>query len=251
MSVSIDLTGKVAVITGGSRGLGRRMAQAYAEAGAEVVVASRKQEACDRAAAEITESTGARALGIGAHVGSWDGCAELVDRVISEFGRIDVLINNAGIAPTYETVGSVTEALFDKTVEVNLKGPFRLTTLAAPRMDEGGSVINLSSIASIRPRESDVVYAAAKAGLNTLTKGLAQVYGPKVRVNTIMAGPFVTEIATSWYTDAWREKARGFPLGRAGQPDEIVGTALYFGSDLSTFTTGTVLPVDGGRTAMP
>ncbi|WP_235737159.1 SDR family NAD(P)-dependent oxidoreductase [Nocardioides alcanivorans] len=250
MSTTLDLSGKVAVITGGSRGLGLEMAHGYAAAGASVVIASRKQEACVEIAEKLTAQYGVKALGIGAHVGDWDGCQALVDATINEFGRLDVLINNAGIAPTYESLETVSEALFDKTFDVNLKGPFRLTTLAAPRMSEGGSVINVSSIASVRPKVSDLVYAAAKAGLNTLTKGLAQAYGPKVRVNTIMAGPFLTEISEAWYTEEWRARAQSFPMQRAGRPDEVVGTALYFGSDLSSFTTGTVLPVDGGRTAM-
>ncbi|CAM3464899.1 SDR family oxidoreductase [Nocardioides dubius] len=250
MSTLIDLSGRVAVITGGSRGLGLEMARGYAAAGADVVIASRKQETCVEVAEKLSAEYGVRALGIGAHVGDWDGCQALVEATMDEFGRLDVLVNNAGIAPLYESLETVSEALFDKTFDVNLKGPFRLTTIAAPRMSEGGSVINVSSIASVRPKVSDLVYAAAKAGLNTLTKGLAQAYGPKVRVNTIMAGPFLTEISEAWYTDEWRARAQSFPLQRAGRPDEVVGTALYFGSDLSSFTTGTVLPVDGGRTAM-
>lgn len=250
MSTAIDLSGRVAVITGGSRGLGLEIARGYAAAGADVVIASRKAEACVEVAEKLAAEFGVRAMGVGAHVGDWDGCAALVEATMNEFGRLDVLINNAGIAPLYESLETVSEALFDKTFDVNLKGPFRLTTLAAPRMSEGGSVINVSSIASVRPKVSDLVYAAAKAGLNTLTKGLAQAYGPRLRVNTIMAGPFLTEISGAWYTDEWRARAQAFPLQRAGRPDEIVGTALYFGSDLSSFTTGTVLPVDGGRTAM-
>jgi len=250
MSTAIDLSGRVAVITGGSRGLGLEIARGYAAAGADVVIASRKAEACVEVAEKLAAEFGVRAMGVGAHVGDWDGCAALVEATMNEFGRLDVLINNAGIAPLYESLETVSEALFDKTFDVNLKGPFRLTTLAAPRMSEGGSVINVSSIASVRPKVSDLVYAAAKAGLNTLTKGLAQAYGPRLRVNTIMAGPFLTEISEAWYTDEWRARAQAFPLQRAGRPDEIVGTALYFGSDLSSFTTGTVLPVDGGRTAM-
>jgi NAD(P)-dependent dehydrogenase (short-subunit alcohol dehydrogenase family) len=250
VSTEINLDGKVAVVTGGSRGLGREMAWAYARAGAHVVVASRKPGNCATVAREITEATGVKAVGIGAHVGDWDGCAALVETTFDAFGRLDILVNNAGIAPVFDSLETVTEALFDKTLAVNLKGPFRLSVLAAHRMSDGGSIINVSSIASVRPKVSDLVYAAAKAGLNTLTKGLAQAYGPKVRVNTILAGPFLTEISKAWYTDEWRERARSFPLGRAGRPDEIVGTALYLGSDLSSFTTGTVLPVDGGRTAM-
>lgn len=251
MSTAIDLTGRVVIITGGSRGLGLEMSRGFAAAGAHVVVASRKAEACQEVAAELTSEFGVKAIGVGAHVGDWDGCAGLVEKTLAEFGKIDVLVNNAGIAPLYESLETATEALFDKTFDVNLKGPFRLTTLAAPKMSAGGSVINVSSIASVRPKVTDLVYAAAKAGLNTMTKGLAQAYGPNVRVNTIMAGPFLTEISESWYTDEWRAAAKTFPLQRAGLPEEVVGTALYFGSDLSTFTTGTVLPVDGGRTAMP
>ncbi|GAA1637983.1 SDR family NAD(P)-dependent oxidoreductase [Georgenia ruanii] len=251
MSIAIDLDGRVVVVTGGSRGLGLEMSRAFARAGATVIVSSRKKEACEEVAAELTRDTGVRALGVGAHVGDWASCESLVDTTLREFGRLDVLVNNAGIAPLYETLESATEQLFDKTLDVNLKGPFRLSTLAAPRMAEGGSIINVSSIASVRPKASDLIYAAAKSGLNTLTKGLAQAYGPRVRCNTIMAGPFLTDISEAWYTDEWRARAQGFPLQRAGQPGEIVGTALYFASDLSSFTTGTVLPVDGGRSAMP
>ena len=251
MSVPIDLSDRVVVVTGGSRGLGLEMSRAFAMAGAQVVVASRKAENCRVVADELTRESGVKALGVGAHVGDWDGCQELVDTVLAELGRIDVLVNNAGMALTYDSLETVTEKLFDKTFDVNLKGPFRLSTLAAPRMEEGGSIINVSSIASVRPKTTDLVYAAAKAGLNTLTKGLAQAYGPRIRCNTIMAGPFLTEISEGWYTDEWRAKAQTFPLRRAGEPHEVVGTALYFASDLSSFTTGTVLPVDGGRTAMP
>lgn len=250
MSTQIDLQGKVAIVTGGSRGLGNEMVWAYARAGAHVVVASRKEANCVALAEQITDETGVKAVGIGAHVGDWEGCSSLVDETLEAFGRIDILVNNAGIAPVYDSLETVTEALFDKTFDVNLKGPFRLSVLAAPRMSDGGSIINVSSIASVRPKTTDLVYAAAKAGLNTLTKGLAQAYGPRVRVNTIMAGPFLTELSDAWYTDEWRERAKSFPLGRAGQPDEVVGAALFFGSDLSSFVTGTLLPVDGGRTAM-
>ena len=251
MSIEIDLTGRVVVVTGGSRGLGLEMSRAFAGAGAQVVIASRKEDVCFQVAEQITSETGVHAIGVGAHVGDWNGCQHLVDTVIEKLGRIDVLVNNAGLAPLYDTLETVTEKLFDKTFEVNLKGPFRLSTLAAPRMQDGGSIINVSSIASVRPKTTDLVYAAAKAGLNTLTKGLAQAYGPRIRCNTIMAGPFLTDLSEAWYTDEWRARARSFPLGRAGEPNEIVGTALYFASDLSTYTTGTVLPVDGGRTAMP
>ncbi len=249
MSVSIDLSGRAVLVTGGSRGLGLEMAHAYASAGANVVIASRKQAGVDEAAAAVTEASGVRTAGIAGHVGDWDGCVALVDAAVAAFGRLDVLVNNAGIAPTYDSLETASQQLFDKTLEVNLKGPFRMATLAAPKMADGGSIVNISSIASVRPKTTDLIYAAAKAGLNTLTKGLAQEYGPRLRCNTIMAGPFLTDLADAWYTDEWRARAKGFPMGRAGEPNEIIGAALYFGSDLSSFTTGTVLPVDGGRTA--
>jgi NAD(P)-dependent dehydrogenase (short-subunit alcohol dehydrogenase family) len=251
VSVTVDLSGRVVVVTGGSRGLGAEMSATFAAAGAHVVVASRKAEACLDLAGRLTSEHGARCVGVGAHVGRWADCAALVDTVYDEFGRLDVLVNNAGIAPLYESLDSVTEELFDKTIDVNLKGPFRLTAVAGPRMVAAGagSVVNVSSIAAVRPKTTDLVYAAAKAGLNTLTQGFAQSYGPQVRVNTIMAGPFLTDLSTAWHTPEWQERAKAFPLGRAGDPGEVAGAALYFGSDLSSFTTGTVLPVDGGRTA--
>lgn len=251
MTTSIDLGGRVVLVTGGSRGLGRQMAGAFARAGAHVVIVSRKPDNCVAAAEEITAESGVKAVGIGGHVGDWDGCAALLDEAFAALGRLDVLVNNAGIAPLYDGLESVSEALFDKVLDVNLKGPFRLSTLAAPRMETGGSIINVSSIASVRPKPSDLVYAAAKAGLNTMTTGLAQEFGPRVRVNTIMAGPFLTEISQAWNTPEWHRRAEAFPLGRAGEPHEVAGTALYLGSDLSSFTTGAIIAVDGGRTAMP
>ena len=160
-----------------------------------------------------------------------------------------MLVNNAGMSPLYPSLPEVTEDLFDKVIGVNLKGPFRLMTLIAPRMAEGdgGSIINVSSVAAIRPTAGELPYAAAKAGLDVLTVGFAQAYGPKVRVNTIMAGPFLTDISKAWDLDAFRQHAANYPLGRGGEPHEIVGAALYLASDASSFTTGTVLRVDGGQ----
>lgn len=244
-----DLSGKVALVTGGSRGLGRAMAQAFAEAGATVVIASRNGEACEAAAAEIAESTGAKTLGVGAHVGKWDELPALVDRVYEEFGRIDILVNNAGMSPLYDGVGSITEALFDKVMEVNMKGPFRLSVLVGERMAEAGagSIINISSAASLRPRAHVLPYAIAKAGVNTMTVGLAHTLGPKVRVNAILAGTFFTDVSKAWDMDAFNERAQSFALKRGGQPEEIVGAALYLASDAASFTTGATLAVDGGQ----
>ncbi len=177
----LPLEGKVALVTGGSRGLGREMVLAFAKAGADTVIVSRKIDSCEKLAAEVTETTGRKALPVACHVGDWDAQEALVEQVYAKFGRVDILVNNAGMSPLYDSLGSITEALFDKVFDVNLKGAFRLTTLIAPRMVEagGGSVINISSIAAERPTPSDLPYAAAKSGLNIITKGFAQEYGPR------------------------------------------------------------------------
>ena len=252
--MDFDLTGRVAVVTGGSRGLGRAMSVAFAEHGATVVVASRKESACTELADQITATTGRRSLGIGCHVGRWDDCDRLVERVTSEFGSIDVLVNNAGMSPLYPSLSAVTEELFDKVIDVNLKGPFRLSALVGERMaaTRGGSIINISSIAAVEPRPIEVPYAAAKAGLNNLTIALARSFGPTVRVNAIMAGPFMTDITKAWDLEEFKQTARTLiPLQRGGEPDEIVGAALYLASDASSFTNGAVIKVDGGTSYSP
>ena len=248
-----DLTDRVAVITGGSRGLGREMALAFAERGADVVVASRKLDGCEAVAREV-EALGRRALPVAYHAGRWDDSDRLFETVYGQFGRCDVLVNNAGMSPLYPSVDAISEELFDKVVGVNLKGPFRLSALVGTRMagpdhggSDGGSIIFVSSIASHRPSPNELVYGAAKAGVNNLTYGLARTLGPKVRVNCIAPGPFFTDISTAWDLDAFERSARtGFALGRGGEPHEIIGTALYLASDASTYTTGTVIDVDGG-----
>jgi len=246
---SFDLTGKVALVTGGTRGLGREMVAGLAQAGADVVIASRDAEACAAYAAEITAATGRRALPFGVHVGHWDELDGLVDAAYSAFGRVDVLVNNAGMSPLYDSVDAVSEALFDKVIAVNLKGPFRLSALVGTRMaaGAGGSIINVSSAAAARPRPDVLPYAAAKAGLNALTAGLARTFGPTVRCNAIMAGTFLTDVSRAWDQDRFAERARGFALQRGAQPREIVGTALYLASDASSYTTGAVITVDGGQ----
>ena len=252
---SFDLTGKVALVTGGTRGLGREMVAGLAQAGADVVIASRDAEACAAYAAEITAATGRRALPYGVHVGHWDELDGLVAAAYAAFGRVDVLVNNAGMSPLYDSVDGVSEALFDKVIAVNLKGPFRLSALVGTRMAAvrgdgevgGGSIINVSSAAAVRPRADVLPYAAAKAGLNALTAGLARAFGPTVRCNAIMAGTFLTDVSRAWDHDRFAERARGFALQRGAQPREIVGTALYLASDASSYTTGAVITVDGGQ----
>ena len=161
-----DLSGRVALVTGGSRGLGREMALAFARFGADVMIASRKQDACDAAAEEIRRATGRRALGRACHVGRWDELQGLVDAAYEHFGQVDVLVNNAGMSPLYPSVEAVSEELWDKVLDVNLKGPFRLTAVVGTRMAEGngGSIINISSGAAAHPMPDVIPYAAAKIG---------------------------------------------------------------------------------------
>lgn len=247
MTDRFDLGGKVALVTGGSRGLGRAMALAFADAGADVVVASRKLAACESVAAEI-ESMGRRAMAYAANVGHWDELDGLAGAAYEAFGRVDVLVNNAGMSLLYGDVTEVTEAMWDKVVGLNLKGVFRLSALIGSRMAAGGggSIVNVSSTGSIRPDPSILPYAAAKAGVNALTVGLAHAFGPSVRVNCIMAGPFFTDVSRAWDLEAFERGAQRHALRRGGQPDEVVGAALYFASDASSYTTGSILRVDGG-----
>jgi NAD(P)-dependent dehydrogenase (short-subunit alcohol dehydrogenase family) len=247
-----DLAGSVAVVTGGSRGLGREVSFAFARHGAVVVVASRKADACVALADEITRETGVEAVGVGCHVGRWDECDRLVDVVYDRFGKVDVLVNNAGASPLYPSLAEVTEELFDKVIAINLKGAFRLSSLIGTRMAAagGGSIINVSSIGALAPSPHELPYAAAKAGLNTLAGGMARAFGPAVRVNTIVPGPFLTDISKAWDMEAFEEMAREqIPLQRAGRPEEIVGAALYLASDASSYTTGSMIVIDGGVTS--
>jgi len=224
------------------------MVLAFAEHGADVVIASRKLPACEALAEEVIKTTGQRALPIASHVGYWDQCEALYEATYAEFGRADVLVNNAGLSPLYESVVSITEELYDKVLAINLKGPFRLSALFGTRMaqEEGGSIINVSSSAAVAPSKVEVTYGAAKAGLNNLTNGLARTFAPKVRVNTIMPGPFGTDISKAWSPEIIENFNQLVPLGRIGNPAEIVGAALYLASDASSYTTGSVIKVDGG-----
>ena len=240
-----DLSGKIAIVTGGSRGLGLEMVRAFATAGADIVIASRKLEQCEEAA-HMVEGLGRRALPISCHVGKWAALQELADAAYAHFGKVDILANNAGLSPVVGASSSVTEELFDKIIDVNFKAPFRLTTIIAPRMmaGDGGSVINVSSTGAIRPKPVFTVYSGAKAAVNSMTKALALEYGPKVRVNTIMAGPFWTDISKSWREEA--DKTSTAAMKRIGRPHEVATTALYLASPHSSFTTGSIIQLDGG-----
>lgn len=243
-----DLSGKVVLVTGGSRGLGLEMCRAFAEAGATVVISSRKREACERAAELIERETGRACLPLACHVGDWDACDALVETIYETYDRIDVLVNNAGMSPRYDTLSSVSRELWDKVIGVNLAGPFRLSAIVGEQMarGQGGSIINVSSTAAVAPGSAEVPYAAAKAGLNNLTQALAHTFAPSVRTNCIMPGPFLTDISQAWGDDVKAAIGSLVPLGRAGQPQEIVGVALYLASDASAYTNGAVIKVDGG-----
>jgi NAD(P)-dependent dehydrogenase (short-subunit alcohol dehydrogenase family) len=246
------LDGKVALVTGATRGLGFAIARGLAAAGATVVVSSRKHDACVAAAEAITKKTGVAAVPLALHVGQWDEIEPAVAWICRELGGLDVLVNNAGIAPLAPTLASASEAIFDKTIEVNLKGPFRLMAVVGARMAAagGGSIVNISSIGAVRPSPQEAMYAASKSGLNALTLAFAQEYGPRVRVNCVMPGAFATDMAESWDDEFTRKVVDRLPAGRLGRPDEVVGMVLHLAGDDAGYTTGAVIAVDGGRTAV-
>lgn len=244
MDKLFDLTGKIALITGGSRGLGREMAIAFAERGADIVVASRKIESCEEVAQEV-RALGRRALPVAVNMSDWHQVDQLVETVYAEWGRVDILVNNAGMSPLVPS-HEVSEELYDKVVGLNFKGPFHLAAVLAKKMSDGdgGVIINVSSAGSYKPVPGVIPYSSAKAAMNTMTVGLAKEYAPKVRVNTIVPGPFLTDIAKAWPEE--QRKTAANDLGRPGRPEEILTAALYLASPCSSFTTGSMVRVDGG-----
>jgi NAD(P)-dependent dehydrogenase (short-subunit alcohol dehydrogenase family) len=243
-----DLTGKVAVVTGGSRGIGRAVAEGFAAAGADVVIASRKLDNCQAAAKDIEAATGRRALPVACHVGNWDDCDRLVDAVYAEFGSCDVLVNNAGMSPLYDDLPSVSPELYDKVHAVNARGPFRLSALMGTRMAEGagGSIINVTTAGSLRPDATDLPYAMAKAALNALTLGLAGAWAPKVRANLVLPGAFDTDIAKAWDEDAKERIGAMNPMKRIGRPEDMVGVCVFLASEASAYINGAQILADGG-----
>jgi dehydrogenase/reductase SDR family member 4 len=248
------LSGKVAIVTGASRGIGRATAELFAREGAAVVICGRKQEPLDRVAAEFAhpaEGAG-RIVPMACHVGRLEDLQQLVDRSIREFGRIDVLVNNAGTNIAQGPAIEMTDVQFDKMVEVNLKSTFRLTRLVAPGMCERGSgaIINIASIAGIRPQFQSLLYSMTKAAMIMLTQSYALELGPRgVRVNCIAPG-LVETVLSEYY---WKEPARFEPLmerqpiKHLGQPREIAEIALLLASGESSYLTGQTIVVDGGR----
>lgn len=244
MDSLFDFTNKVVLVTGGSRGLGLEMVRAFAARGADLIITSRKVDACERVAEEV-RTLGRRALAIGAHAGRWSEIDLMLERAYAEFGQIDIAINNAGMGPAMPSP-DVTEELFDKVVGLNFKGPFRLAAQVGKRMmkGDGGVIINISSSGALVPLPGVVPYSGAKAALNAMSRSLAAEFAPKVRVNTLSAGPFLTDIARNW-TPEMREHSLNL-LGRPGQPNEIVTAVLALASPHSSYITGALLQADGG-----
>jgi NAD(P)-dependent dehydrogenase (short-subunit alcohol dehydrogenase family) len=245
-STSISLEGKVALVTGASKGIGAAIAKAFACAGAGVMLSSRKIDALERAAAEIE---GDRAV-FAANAGNPEQARACVEATIERFGRIDILVNNAATNPHYGRVIDADLPRFDKIVEVNLRGPFVWTQQVwnHSMREHGGNVINIASVGGMTYRSNIGVYDMSKAALIHLTKHLATELGPNVRVNAIAPGLVKTDFARALWEPAGDRLDFPWPLKRLGQPEDVAKAALYLASDLSSWVTGEVLVVDGGAT---
>lgn len=246
----IDLSGRVALITGASRGIGLAIAQAYAQAGARVVLVSRKQKSLDKAA-EAIRKEGGSALPLAAHTGDVVAIQQVVEQVIATYGGIDILVNNAGTNPHFGPILTAEESHWEKILDVNLRGYFRLAKACVPSMRKrgGGKVINIASIAGMRPQPRMGVYCVSKAGVIMLTQVLAQeLAAENIQVNAIAPGFIKTRFSRAlWENPAIHEEiVRSTPQGRMAEPEEITGIALYLAAEVSSFTTGAVFVVDGG-----
>ncbi|GAB3278470.1 SDR family NAD(P)-dependent oxidoreductase [Parahaliea aestuarii] len=248
----IDLSGKVALVTGGSRGLGRAMINGLAQAGADVVIASRKLENCQAVADEVQQTTGRRALPVAAHTGNTDNLDRLIDAAYAEFGRVDVLVNNAGINPTIGELSALPPELFQKMFDVNTKGPWYLASRLAPRMAQhgGGSIINVLSVGGLKPSALQGFYASTKAALQALTKVMAAEWADKgIRVNALAPGSYHSDLfdGSAAAIPGFEDGAKAASLQkRIAKTEEIIGPVLYLASDMSAYTTGHTLVSDGG-----
>jgi NAD(P)-dependent dehydrogenase (short-subunit alcohol dehydrogenase family) len=245
-----QLTERVAIVTGASRGLGSAIAEGLAEHGASVVLSSRKQEDLDREAERLNQRFPGSAVAIAAHSGRQDDLRRLVERTMERFGRVDILVNNAGTNPYFGPLIDAELPVWDKTFEVNLRGYFVLTQLVyrAWMQEHGGAVLNIASTGGLRPSIGLGVYDITKAGVVMLTRQLARELGGRVRVNAIAPGLFRTRFAEAlWSNEAILQRAvEGNPFGRIGEPHEIAGTAVFLVSDASSYVNGQVLVMDGG-----
>ena len=248
-----QLDGKVALITGASKGIGEAMARGLAEFGAKVVVSSRKQEAVD-AVAEAFRADGLEATGIAANIGNIEQAHALVDKTVAAYGGLDIIINNAAANPVFGPIQQTEERAFDKIIDVNLKGPFELCKKAYPILKErgGGSIINISSIGGLTPESGIGIYSVSKAGINNLTMAMAQDWGAdNIRVNAICPGLIKTKFSEAlWNNEAILKRfLQHIPLKRAGTADDIAGLAVYLASDAAAYCTGGVYMIDGGYAA--
>ena len=245
-----DLSGKVAIVTGSSQGIGKSIAQGLAEQGAKVVVSSRKQESVDAVTAEF-KADGYEAVGIQCHIGDSQQRQSLITKTIEQFGRIDILVNNAAINPYYGPLEGSDEAVFDKIMGVNVKAPWMLSNLALPHMKErgGGSIINISSVEGLRPGFGLGLYSATKSALIMLTKNQAKEWGRYgVRANVLCPGLIKTKFSQGLWAD--EKLVSGFtkalPLNRIAAPDEMAGMVMLLASDAGSYMTGGVYVADGG-----
>jgi NAD(P)-dependent dehydrogenase (short-subunit alcohol dehydrogenase family) len=251
-----SLKGKVALITGGSRGIGRAIALAYAEAGADLVISSRNRRPPElERVAEAIQAMGKKALPVPAHVGKKEELQSLVQKTLEAFGRIDILVNNAGANPVLSAMIDLEEDSFEKVLEVNLKGAFLLSKAVAREMIKqggGGRIINMSSVSGLRARADGTgAYCISKAAMNMMTQVMARELAPyNILVNAIAPGSIKTDFSRVNWTDPDRkaQRIREIEIKRFGEPEEVVGLALFLASAASSFVTGEIIRVDGGQT---
>ena len=251
-----SLDGRVAIVTGASKGIGEAIVRGLADAGAKVIVSSRKQEAVDEVAASIREA-GGEATGVACHVGKTEQLQALVDKTIETYGRVDILVNNAATNPVFGQLMDVDEAAFNKIFEVNVRAPMELAKLCHPHMAKGGpdgqawgSVINISSIGGVTPEPGLGVYSVSKAALISLTKVMAREWGADgIRANVVCPGLIKTKFSQAiWTNEELTEFSVGTqPIPRVGDTDELAGMALFLASDAASYCTGAVYMVDGGH----
>ncbi len=250
MANLFDLSGKVAIITGASRGIGESIAQQFAEAGAKVVLSSRKQDGLDPVA-EAIRAKGGEALAIAAHNGQKDALQALVKAAVEAYGGVDILVNNAATNPHFGTLLEAEDGMWQKTIEVNIMGNIWLTQAVVPLMRQrgGGKIINIASVNGLRPGRMQGIYSATKAAVINLTQTLAmELASDHIQVNAIAPGLVKTKFARAiWENDVLLEEIiRRTPAGRMGEPEDIAGMALYLASRAADYATGQVFVVDGG-----